>query len=139
MVAPEAHESNLPEVNHQSFCWTCVNNSVVNHHERHQAHVPQEVLGCHDLVEGDEGPGLEDHGEKDVVMEKEAGDDPDTRLGNEHQESGHATRFDIVGLVNHVPVDRIVVPVVFAFEVVQQTLVQKLVAVNPVEKARKGS
>lgn len=66
-------------------------------------------------------------------MKKETSNDPDTCLRNKHQECRNTARFDIVSLVNHVPVHRVVVAVVFALEVVQQTLVQELVAVDPVE------
>ena len=86
MIAPESHKTNLREVDEQTFDWSFVDNTVVDHHKWHQAHVPQEVLCSHNFVKGNKGPSLNHHCEENVIVEQEARNDPDTGLWNEHQE-----------------------------------------------------
>jgi hypothetical protein len=135
MISPETHKSNLREINHQAFYRTCMDDSIINHHKWHQTHIPQEVLSCHYFVKSDKCPGLQYHCKENIVMEKETSNYPDTSLRNEHQECHYATRFYVVSLVNHVPIYRVVMSVVFSFKVIQKTFIEELVAINPIEQS----
>lgn len=51
-------------------------------------------------------------------MKQKARNNPYTSLRNKHQKSCDTARFDIVSLVDHVPVDRVVMSIVFSFKVI---------------------
>jgi hypothetical protein len=64
-----------------------VDDTIIDHHKWHQAHIPQEVLRSHNFVERNKSPSLNHHCKENVIMEQEARNDPNTCLWNEHQES----------------------------------------------------
>ena len=97
--------------------------SVVDRYEWHQRHVPQEILGCHDLIETHERPGLKHDSKEDVIMQGKSGGDDDTPLRNERQNGHDFARLHIVHLVNHVEIYRVVMSVVLSFKVVQVALI----------------
>jgi hypothetical protein len=67
-----------------------MNNAVIDHHERHQAHIPQEVLCCHNFVKCHKCPSLYDHREENVIVKQKSSYNPNARLRNKHQESCYA-------------------------------------------------
>jgi len=68
------------------------------------------------------------------MVEEEAGENDDAPLWNEGCQAEQRTRALIVQLINHVPVDRDVVSIVLAHQMVQVTLIKEFIAVQAVEE-----
>jgi len=100
--------------------------------------VPQVVLGSHDLVEDDKSPRLHQQAHPQIIIEHNACRNHAQPLRNECQYADQRAVRLIKELVNQVEVNRVVVAVVLANEVIQVPLVQKLVAIDVVEQTCKA-
>ena len=70
-----------------------------------QNHEPKEVLGSDNFVKDHKCPGLDGHGEIEVVIESKACHDDDCPLRDEHQKGDQLRPWLIKELVDQVPVD----------------------------------
>ena len=52
--------------------WCILYDSIVNANEWNQTHVPKEVLFRNHLIEYDKGPGLNQHGEEQIIVKQES-------------------------------------------------------------------
>ncbi len=116
--------------------WFLGDKAVVYQDKGPESQIPNIVLGRHHFVEHYKAPYLDKASCENVIVESNATDYHKSPLWYECQNPDKSRIRLVKKLVDEIPVDRVVVSVIFAHEMIEVGLPEELIAINHVEQRR---
>ncbi len=133
-VAPEALAEGPGSDKADKLGWFLSDKAVVYQDQRPESQIPDVVLRCHHFVEHYKAPYLDETSCENVIVERNTADDHESPLWYKSQNADKGRIWFVEKLIDEVPVDGVVVSVIFAHEMVKIGLPEELIAIDYVEK-----
>ncbi len=135
-IAPEALAESPGGDKAYKLGWFLSDKAVVNQDQRPESQIPNVVLRCHHFVEHYKAPYLDKASCKNVIVESNAADYHKSPLWYKCQNTDKGRIWFVEKLVDEIPVDGVVVSVIFAHKMVEISLPEELIAIDHIEKRR---
>ena len=118
-VAPEALAESPGSDEADELGWLLGDKAVVYQDQRPESQIPNVVLRCHHFVEHYKTPYLDEASCKNVIVESNSADYDKSPLWYKCQYADKSRIWFVEELVDEIPVDRVVVSVIFAHKMIE--------------------